>query len=181
MNQDRVKVAGIVTFLAVGILAWVYQNTRTKEVVVDRVPASLNSALKHETQPQSVPTQRKVTILYATTTGTARKFANTLLHHLGKKCDMEIRTVDLKDFSEDHLSKEDIVLLICSTFQDGQSPQSAKLFFDDLNDQAFDFRVSKDLFANVHFSVFGLGGAIYGKNYGKVVRYILNCLIVNSQ
>lgn len=117
--------------------------------------------------------QGSVRILYASTTGTARQFATTLFKHMGKKCPVRIEVSDLQSYNEELLQKEDIVIFICSTWEGGVPPKSAERFFDWLQEQAYDFRVSKDYLANVKFAVFGLGGAIYGKNFAKFVSHQL--------
>lgn len=112
-----------------------------------------------------------VKIIYASTTGTARQFATTLFKHMGKKCPVRIEVCDMNTYNEEQLSKEDVVIFICSTWEGGVPPKSAARFYDWLQEQAFDFRVSKDYLENVKFAVFGLGGAIYGKNYAKFVSF----------
>ena len=118
------------------------------------------------------PSSRRLVILYGTTTGTAKNFS----HILSKRIAQSItniavsKIVNLEDYDEDMLCKEDIVLLICSTFSDGKCPESCALFFDWLQDYAYDFRVSKDHLSKVTFAAFGLGGQIYGENYCKAVR-----------
>jgi tRNA wybutosine-synthesizing protein 1 len=163
--MEKAKVLGLASFLVVGILAVIIQNGRSRS---KPVAAEQKKVLPAEAR-ENLSGNRRVTILYATTTGTSKKFANTFYHHLQKKCNMDLQLVDLKDYSEDNLKNEDIVIIITSTYEGGQAPQNAKLFFDDLNDQAFDFRVSKDTLSKVQFAVFGLGGAIYGGNYAKAV------------
>jgi tRNA wybutosine-synthesizing protein 1 len=158
----------IAAVVSVGVLAVFYWNSNKSTQNIKKSQSSIE--LKEDSSPEDG--KRKVHILYATTTGTARSFANTLSKHIAKKCDLNVLVTDLKDYPEENLPKEDIVLYICSTYEGGTAPESCKLFFDDLVDQAFDFRVSKDLLSNVTFAVFGLGGAIYGPNYSKVVSFI---------
>lgn len=115
-----------------------------------------------------------VKILYASTTGTARQFATTLYKHMAKKCAVRIEVSDVANYNEEQLVKEDVVIFIGSTWEGGVPPQSAAKFYDWLNEQAFDFRVSKDTLAHVKFAVFGLGGSIYGKNYAKFVSFYVH-------
>jgi sulfite reductase alpha subunit-like flavoprotein len=119
---------------------------------------------------EDISGREKVHILYGTTTGTSRNFANTLARHIEKKCHLSVAVTDLKDYTEEKLNKENIVLFICSTWTDGKAPESCNIFFDWLLDQAFDFRVSKDTLANLRFAVFGLGGELYAENFCKAVR-----------
>lgn len=118
--------------------------------------------------------QSSVKIFYASTTGTARQFATTLFKHMGKKCPVRLEVCDLNTYNEELLHKEDVVIFILSTWEGGVPPKSAANFYDWLQEQAFDFRVSKDYLENVKFAVFGLGGAIYGKNYAKFVSICMH-------
>ena len=51
-------------------------------------------------------------------------------------------------------------------------PESARAFYEWLKDINFDFRVNKDFLSRLNFGVFGLGAAIYGKNFGKAVSKV---------
>lgn len=113
---------------------------------------------------------RRVHILYGTTTGTSKNFANTLSRHIAKRCSLDVKVSNLKEYNDELLPKEDILLIISSTWEGGKAPESCQVFFDTVEDQAFDFRVSKDHMSNVEYSVFGLGGEIYGPNYCKAVK-----------
>lgn len=113
-----------------------------------------------------------VTILYGTTTGNARNFAermvkrinnNPLLQHA-----YEAASLDLASYEgEDKLAKQGLVLIICSTWTDGKPPESCTFFFSFLQDFAHDYRVSKDLLKDVQFAIFGLGSAYYKDDYCK--------------
>ena len=114
---------------------------------------------------------RRVTVLYGTVTGTSRFFANSIVDRLNslENKRVEASAIDLQEYNEDDLIKEDIVLLISCTWTDGTAPEKCGHFFEFLNDYAHDFRVSKDHFSKLTFSCFGLGSAYYGKNYAKIV------------
>lgn len=113
--------------------------------------------------------KKRVHILYGTTTGTARQFANTLLRHIQKKCLIEVIVSDLATYNEESLPEEDIVLFISSTWEGGRPPESCANFFKGLEDLVQDFRVSKDHLSGVRFAVFGLGGKVYGKHFCKAM------------
>ena len=162
MTSNSSPSIGILSFLGIGIAAYVYTSYR-RSLRAQKSPVALDS----------VETRQRIHILYASTTGTSKKFATTLFHHLKRKCDGEILMTDLKDYSEDLLPSEDIVLFVCSTYENGEAPPSARLFFSDLMDQVYDFRVGKDILSKVSFAVFGLGGKIYGSNYCKLVSFLL--------
>ena len=65
--------------------------------------------------------------------------------------------------------KEDVLIFLCSTWSEGTPPQSAAHFFEFVNDCLYDFRVDKNMFEKTTYACFGLGGAVYGKNFGKPI------------
>eukprot|EP00599_Poterioochromonas_sp_BG-1_P002878 CAMPEP_0173144400 /NCGR_PEP_ID=MMETSP1105-20130129/7209_1 /TAXON_ID=2985 /ORGANISM="Ochromonas sp., Strain BG-1" /LENGTH=684 /DNA_ID=CAMNT_0014058071 /DNA_START=35 /DNA_END=2086 /DNA_ORIENTATION=+ len=159
----RTQISAALTFVGITFISLLLLEYSRKRKRLIQSPSTSNRVQN---------SSRSVLIVYATTTGTSRKFANTLYHHIIRRCDLNVRISDLKDYSEDKLNTEDIVLFICSTYEGGIAPLSARLFFNDLEDRAFDFRVSKDHLSRVKYAVFGLGGALYGKNYCKVAMDI---------
>ena len=112
---------------------------------------------------------RKVTVLYGTTTGTAKAFAYNLQQQL-LRAGIIVEVSNLAEYDEDSLDKQDVVLFLCSTWSNGQPPESCSFFFEWIRDYAYDFRVSKDHLSKVRFAVFGLGGELYGANFCKSVR-----------
>lgn len=123
---------------------------------------------------ESIPPKKpnKVLILYGTTTGTALKFSQKLESDIIKSqhgnLRIPVRIINMKDFDEESLHKEDIVVIITSTWTGGIAPESAQRFFEGLKDIAYDFRVSKDYLHHLKYAVFGLGGAIYQEDFCKV-------------
>lgn len=111
----------------------------------------------------------KITVLYGTCTGTARLMAQSLGTKLRDKAHYDVEIWDMKDFNEDKLEDGGILLVLCSTWIDGSAPETAKRFVESLRDLVHDFRVSKSLLSKLKFAVFGLGGAIYGGNFAKIV------------
>ena len=141
------------------------------------------SVVKEEDDEVIATSKRKITILYGTTTGTARNFATALSKRISQSSTNipVTKIVDLADYDEDSLDKEDIVLFICSTWTNGCCPESCAFFFDWLKDFSCDFRVSKDHLAKLSYAAFGLGGEIYNKNYCKVVSGINSSSIYRSE
>jgi sulfite reductase alpha subunit-like flavoprotein len=114
---------------------------------------------------------RRYTILFATTTGTAKAFSRRVLQallHAGVPS-RYILIKDVKDYDVDSMNKEDILIFLCSTWSEGRPTESAKHFFSWLDDMRFDFRVDKNHMEKVNFASFGLGGAVYGGNFCKPV------------
>jgi tRNA wybutosine-synthesizing protein 1 len=115
---------------------------------------------------KGMPVTGKILILYGTTTGTAKAFALKLQGKL-VAAGRETEVSNMANYDQEKLVKENIVLYICSTWEGGEVPVSCGPFLVDLKDYANDFRVSKDLLEKVHFAAFGLGGELYGSNFGK--------------
>lgn len=128
---------------------------------------------KTENVPDKSNENRRVKILYGTCTGTARVFAEKLCKRIDNCTKFVVEVMDMKDYNEDKLNTEDIVLIICSTWSEGAPPESAKQFFEWLKDYATDFRVSKDHLSKVQFAVFGLGGDCYDEYFAKAVILFL--------
>lgn len=138
------------------------EPVKKSEVVAVKKEKKENVAIKPKDS-------RKVRILYGTVTGTARNFAHKLSKRIDNCTKFLVEVTDLKDYDEDKLENEDIVLFICSTWSEGQPPETAKMFYEWLKDFACDFRVSKNHLAKVKFAIFGLGGDIYGEHFAKAV------------
>ncbi|CAM2730316.1 unnamed protein product, partial [Rotaria socialis] len=124
--------------------------------------------------PDKSNESKRVRILYGTCTGTARKFAEKLRKRIDSCTKYVVEVTDLKDYNEDNLDKEEIVLFICSTWSEGRPPESASQFFEWLKDYATDFRVSKNHLSKVKYAVFGLGGDIYEEFFAKAPKDIHN-------
>lgn len=78
--------------------------------------------------------------------------------------------VSMKDYDQDNLEHEAIVIAIMSTWTEGAPPQDARLFCSWINDMALDFRVSKTWLAKTPHAVFGLGNAEYDEYYGTAAK-----------
>lgn len=175
-NKSKSIVVGISAFLIPFALLW-YLNNKNKKVLLKNTDTDTNQ--HNEIKPVILSKDRenllekakvRITILYATSTGTARIFSRKLEQMLRTSCDADIDVVDMHDFNDDHLEKSKILLLICSTWEDGKIPVNAQRFYDHLVDYAYDFRVGGSYLSHINFSMFGLGGAIYGENFGKCIR-----------
>lgn len=137
----------------------------------DNNEQSINNLLSSGGSKSSATSYRpsKITILYGTTTGTAKAFAYNLQQQL-LRASFTVQICDLAHYDEDQLEKEDLVLFLCSTWTNGAAPDSCSFFFEWAKDYAFDFRVSKNLLGKVKFAVFGLGAELYGSNFCKAAK-----------
>ena len=132
--------------------------------------------------------ETKVIIFYGSCTGTSKQFALLLqqycLLHAKLHCTellnhttLNIIVKDMEDFDDSDLESTKHVIILTSTWTDGQPPIKAKRLHDWLQDYATDFRVSKDHLKQLSFSMFGLGGKVYKKNYCKTasLEFLISC------
>lgn len=124
---------------------------------------------KHAVQSTPQAMEAQVHILFATTTGTAKRFANTLSHHISQRLKLSTNIIDLSLIKDEALPKSGSLIFICSSWTGGTIPESSISFINWLKDTSYDFRVSKDYLSNAQFAIFGLGGKVYGENFGRVV------------
>jgi sulfite reductase alpha subunit-like flavoprotein len=68
-------------------------------------------------------------------------------------------------YDQDNLDSESFLIFLCSTWTDGEPPESARGFYLWLKDFAMDFRVSKSLLQNTRYAVFGFGHSSYDKAF----------------
>lgn len=95
----------------------------------------------------------KPIIVYGTETGNSKKVASQILAGF-KKEKIQAKTVDVFQFDVSKLEKENLVLFIMSTQGEGEFPQNAVNFYDQL------VASTKDL-SHLSFAVFGLGDTSY--------------------
>lgn len=109
-----------------------------------------------------------LTILFYTQTGTAEDFATRLAEDMPRKC---VRTVlsDVADYDLENFQNEKVVIFVVSTYGDGEPPDNAVEFHEWLMDAE---RENEEYFANVNYTIFGLGCSSYDKyNFtGKVIN-----------
>ncbi|RYH17660.1 hypothetical protein EON65_28270 [archaeon] len=168
------SVEGLALIGAVALL-YIYYQKVVSSVQSEKLNSKRKSVLGKLEQVSSVH-GNSVTILYGTTTGTSKKFATTFAHHLSKKCsELNVKIVDMKDYSDDQLDKEQFIFFILSTWEGGQAPASCSFLASSINDMANDFRVDKSMLSKVKYAVFGLGSAVYKERYGKAVSQHTYC------
>lgn len=104
----------------------------------------------------------KISILFGTETGNAEMLCDDIQEHL--EVAHSVETSNLEDMDPQALSAERLYLFVCSTYGDGELPQSAIPFVETLKAKAPDL-------SGVRFSIFGLGDTIYDETYnnGSVV------------
>jgi sulfite reductase (NADPH) flavoprotein alpha-component len=95
----------------------------------------------------------KPTIVYGTETGNSKKLASQL-QALLKKNKIQSKVVDAFQYPVEKLDKEDFLIVIMSTQGEGDAPQNAIKFFDNVSNATADLSKTK-------FSVLGLGDSSY--------------------
>jgi tRNA wybutosine-synthesizing protein 1 len=118
----------------------------------------------------------RLSLLYASTTGTTKRFAQQLARSLFALNVGTLRKpmfsgspgpVDLAAYNSEFIDSEQYLIILMPTWTGGEPPASAKTFFDHLKDLANDFRVGKGHLSKTRFAIFGLGSSEYGENWAK--------------
>jgi sulfite reductase (NADPH) flavoprotein alpha-component len=112
-------------------------------------------ARNHQVQAQEniQEVSRKPLILYGTETGNSKKVATQLLASF-KKNKIQAKIADVFQYDFEKLSKETDVLFVVSTQGDGEFPQNAQKFYNEL-------KKSNQNLAHLKYSVLGLGDSAY--------------------
>lgn len=95
----------------------------------------------------------KPLIIYGTETGNSKKVASNLLASF-KKQKIQAKTIEISQYNVSKLEKENVVLFVISTQGEGEFPQNAVAFYEEL-------KVLNTNLNNVSYAVFGLGDASY--------------------
>lgn len=86
--------------------------------------------------------------------------------------DLDFDLVDPQDYEPEDISKETLVLIVASTWENGGSPENGNFLVNWLAESADDFRVGALLLKNCKFAVFGIGSSSYGETFNAVARDI---------
>ncbi|EGG23834.1 NADPH-cytochrome-P450 oxidoreductase [Cavenderia fasciculata] len=97
-----------------------------------------------------------ILILYGTEYGLSAELAQKLESEISEISGMWARAVDMEEFEMLELEKEQLILIITSTFGDGVPPTTARPFFDYLEANASQLRLSQ-----AKFAVLALGDRSY--------------------
>lgn len=121
---------------------------------------------KVEENDESTPIP--VTLLYGTTTGTARRLAHQLARDIFalnvSGYALKPKAVDMSTYDFETLEQESTVIMIIGTDEGGKYPVSALSFCTTLEEAANDFRVSKAHLNHVPTAIFGLGSTAYSQD-----------------
>lgn len=103
----------------------------------------------------------KIHVIYGTETGNAEMVADDLVEALEN--DAIVSVNDMADFDLAEVAADDFVILVSSTYGEGELPNSAQPFFDKLERHAPDL-------SSLKFATFGLGDSFYETfNHGSQI------------
>lgn len=94
----------------------------------------------------------KIQVLFGTETGNAEMVADDIVDALAHEVD--ISAADMSKFQVGELTAETFYIIVCSTYGDGELPNSAQPFFAALDREKPDLK-------GLRFAVFGLGDSFY--------------------
>lgn len=116
-------------------------------------PSFSQSSLKSES-PSLKSTTIPITILFGSQTGTAESLAKQIAKSAHKH-NLTPTTFNLDEYEASSLAHESHILLITSTYGDGEPPDSARAFYDALHAE------TTPHLENLTYSVLGLGDSNY--------------------
>uniref|UniRef100_A0A8C2UBW6 Nitric oxide synthase n=1 Tax=Coturnix japonica TaxID=93934 RepID=A0A8C2UBW6_COTJA len=118
---------------------------------------------------KTMAARSKVTVIYATETGKSETLANNLCSLFSCAFDTKILCMDEYNISD--LEKETLLLVVTSTFGNGDSPNNGKVLFDSeahmqLNSETAEmstseYRSDSLICVSCRYAVFGLGSTMY--------------------
>jgi cytochrome P450/NADPH-cytochrome P450 reductase len=113
-----------------------------------------------------------ITIAYGTETGSSLSFATRLQDHFkSRSLEVAEALVELNDLDLTKVSGT--LVVVTSSFGDGEAPSDASLFSEHINDLGSSPRPLERVGANpVRFAVFGLGNSIWTKTYQQFPRWV---------
>lgn len=175
VKKDTLLVFASSCIVLIGSIVYAYkkhfhrkESTTTEESVTTEDSITTQ---KSTTAQESTTTKKCIRILYASVTGSGKEFALQLEKDIYSLNVNGIHTFDtsvvnMKDYDQDNLEQEDIVVCILSTWTGGVPAKDGVLFCNWVKDMASDFRISKKWLSRVRFAVFGLGNTEYDEDYG---------------
>ncbi len=116
--------------------------------------------------PSEAPVGR---ILYGTQTGSAGRLAGDLAH-AAVQLGLTLEVMDMARYEVEQLWKEQLVLVVVSTYEGGGPPEGARWFCQWLADVASDFRVGSQALSFTRFAVFGCGSSDYSEHFNQVKK-----------
>jgi len=110
----------------------------------------------------------KVSFLYGTETGNAEMLCDDLVAHFEE--DHDVSADNLDEISPADLSPDQFYVFVCSTYGEGDLPQSAISFVDALKAEKTDL-------SGIRCAVFGLGDSSYHATYNQGSNVLMTALV----
>jgi NADPH-ferrihemoprotein reductase len=108
----------------------------------------------------------KMSIYFASQTGTAEGFARTIMAE-SHKAGFEAKMIDLEDFEPEQVKNARLGVFLIATYGEGDPTDNSAKFYKWLKNE--EKTVSSDYLSSLHFTVFGLGNSQY-ENFNKMGR-----------
>ncbi|MBI88035.1 MAG: hypothetical protein CMB67_03280 [Euryarchaeota archaeon] len=113
--------------------------------------------------------ERKLTIIFGTETGNAEELAEDTAI-LAKKYDLTPNVVDMEDISADQISEFERLVVVCSTWGEGDQPVNAQDLYDDVCE------LGESNLEKINFAVLALGDSAFeffcesGKEWDSILE-----------
>lgn len=124
-------------------------------------------ATLHQTHDEPGGEKAVGRILYGSQTGTAARLARDLADAASRQ-GVVLDLSDMASYEVEQLWKEQLLLLVVSTYEGGDPPDGARWFCSWLADVASDFRVGATGLSSTQFAVFGCGNSDYSDHFNQV-------------
>lgn len=174
---------GIIIVLTTIVLRELFQS-RNKSSSSSSVPSSNSSSAntssgsteehRRQKKDQKIIKELKrlpLHILYATTTGNAKRYAIELQKRIFtlniSGFHFDVKVTDLVNYNVELLSDEELTIFLVPTWTGGTSVLTAEPLFEHIRDFLTDFRVDRDVFKKLEYSVFALGNSEYDNNWSR--------------
>jgi NADPH-ferrihemoprotein reductase len=108
----------------------------------------------------------KMSIYFASQTGTAEGFARTIMAE-AHKVGFEAKMIDLEDFEPEQVQNARLGVFLVATYGEGDPTDNSAKFYKWLKNE--DHNLPSDFLSKLQFTVFGLGNSQY-ENYNKMGR-----------
>ena len=108
-----------------------------------------------------------ITVLFGTESGNSEMAADDIAQFLGENGE-EAKVVPMEECDVDKLSASGLVVVITSTYGEGELPETTQPFYDALH-------ASKPNLATLKFGAFGLGDSTY-ETYGNGIDLVASLL-----